>query len=662
MPKPDHSHSKYPQMRLGTRSCTECRRRKIRCIYPPHGNLCQQCEAHGTPCQKQEARRAAPPRNTRGSDGVLHERIENLERIVSQIYETRHVAFDAATSAQEMNSIEALKYLCPNADMGTNGHQTVDLDDADGQLDGPLLDLLNRSLSIEKAMQPRTRPIHPLKSVHAIQALQALKLCADDLNLVLRMTEKYWALWPILPPGFIQIIPSPLGLEIQSATNFINDSLQSESPEVVAKAFLWLALCIQQLPSNFDHYHHNLPCSRASLLQAYLKGAEELLGSPHDAQEDSTFLECLLLQAKLYINMGKPRKSWLAVRHAINLALLQGIQSTHGPDSEKMKLIWLQLWIFDQQLSMFMGLPHSIPDSHPSVSSISDDVLHQYLYCIGIISGHIGDRNLNIVKADWSDTLNIERELVHMREMMPVEWDLPNGVELSVADVWGKQIGKFYYYVLLMNTYLPYILQEYTHGETHTHSRTIALMASRKMIEHYHGLRHSTQGELLICDLMDFQVFSAAIVLVINVLSPTTERNIEQDMEDWSQISGLRQTLDRLSQAMTCSVAKQAADLLNYLYAAGHGTYRDEPYEAVIPYFGRVRISPPKNDMKSMSSTNTDPASAVNLVEFSAQSLSPQGPDTLGYYFGDSELSADWSMASDFDFNWDWNEVFTIPI
>ncbi|KAL4863276.1 hypothetical protein BDV12DRAFT_202240 [Aspergillus spectabilis] len=204
---------------------------------------------------------------------------------------------------------------------------------------------------------------------------------------------------------------------------------------------------------------------------------------------------------------------------------------------------------------------------------------------LGSLQGLIGERNLNIAALDYSALSKIENELINMREIMPIEWDLPVTDDLSLGEVFTRQIGKFYYNLLLKNAHFPYMLRVSPSGESYSYSRTTALDASRKMIEHYHGLRHSAQGELLICDLMDFQVFAAAIVIVINLLFTTTQSNDYQRKEDWALIQALSQTLHRQARAMTCTVAKQAAELLDYLNAAGHDLYtRDEPVVAVIPY------------------------------------------------------------------------------
>jgi hypothetical protein len=86
------------------------------------------------------------------------------------------------------------------------------------------------------------------------------------------------------------------------------------------------------------------------------------------------------------------------------------------------------------------------------------------------------------------------------------------------------------------------------------------------MVVTYENLRKSSEVALLICDLMDFQVFSAAIVLVIHLLSQDPNWDINENARDWDTVRGLTKTLKQLSEAKSCAVASQAADLLDYLF------------------------------------------------------------------------------------------------
>ncbi|PGH17666.1 hypothetical protein AJ79_01028 [Helicocarpus griseus UAMH5409] len=87
-PESYQSHSRR-KMRKGTKSCFECRRRKIRCTYDPERpNLCNECYTKGTACIDQEnAPISISGTGNRGGDQAysLRERVAILEETVNMI-------------------------------------------------------------------------------------------------------------------------------------------------------------------------------------------------------------------------------------------------------------------------------------------------------------------------------------------------------------------------------------------------------------------------------------------------------------------------------------------------------------------------------------------------------------------------------------------------
>lgn len=73
------------RMRLGTKSCAECRRRKVRCIFVPGQDRCDACLSHGSSCVPQEKQ---SPQDTidsgAGTEDVvaLKKRLDELETLM----------------------------------------------------------------------------------------------------------------------------------------------------------------------------------------------------------------------------------------------------------------------------------------------------------------------------------------------------------------------------------------------------------------------------------------------------------------------------------------------------------------------------------------------------------------------------------------------------
>ena len=68
------------RMRLGTKSCVECRRRKVRCIIDRGSRECRACLLHDVPCRSQQSATHHEP------DEPLRDRVLELEKFVKRAY------------------------------------------------------------------------------------------------------------------------------------------------------------------------------------------------------------------------------------------------------------------------------------------------------------------------------------------------------------------------------------------------------------------------------------------------------------------------------------------------------------------------------------------------------------------------------------------------
>ena len=76
------------KMRKGTRSCFECRRRKIRCIFSAdNASVCSECFARGSKCMGQEA--AEVDVSSLDNRKNLRERVAKLEALVDALSQDR---------------------------------------------------------------------------------------------------------------------------------------------------------------------------------------------------------------------------------------------------------------------------------------------------------------------------------------------------------------------------------------------------------------------------------------------------------------------------------------------------------------------------------------------------------------------------------------------
>lgn len=86
---PDPSSAHGPprkKMRKGTKSCLECRRRKIKCTFDVEGAaVCKECHARGSACVDQEHGHLQPSNPALDHTYSLRERMTHLEDVVREV-------------------------------------------------------------------------------------------------------------------------------------------------------------------------------------------------------------------------------------------------------------------------------------------------------------------------------------------------------------------------------------------------------------------------------------------------------------------------------------------------------------------------------------------------------------------------------------------------
>lgn len=117
----EHRDKRIRRVRKGTRSCWECKRRKIRCIFGDENDpTCKGCLDRGTSCVSQEFLDDAE-RSSSNNSGLGHRlcRVEELlEKLIAKVSSSN----DSFTPGDEEDSIRAsapsmgIDVIAPNAE------------------------------------------------------------------------------------------------------------------------------------------------------------------------------------------------------------------------------------------------------------------------------------------------------------------------------------------------------------------------------------------------------------------------------------------------------------------------------------------------------------------------------------------------------------------
>ncbi|OAA74019.1 Zn(2)-C6 fungal-type DNA-binding domain protein [Cordyceps fumosorosea ARSEF 2679] len=287
------------RMRLGTKSCAECRRRKVRCIVRPGQDRCDACRAHGSSCVPQEKQPrdddASPPTSW-GSDDVaaLKKRLDELEALMrglpgDMLSHSVHGA-EPAAGLTDGSTAAAVSDSPPSAgafqqqDSLTFPSLISTTQISPALQNSPLLGLFNASSIFDPVEFADDAP-PPLTP----SASSRLRRCLADFAPFLPRPERVAAFfaatqqhWPVWPPYFHgsgdadRLAPGQVPL----AERTFHGALVSGRPGQTAKAVLFLALCIQQTPK------HLLPLPpsvrQRDLVDTYAETARELLQLDED--------------------------------------------------------------------------------------------------------------------------------------------------------------------------------------------------------------------------------------------------------------------------------------------------------------------------------------------------------------------------------------------
>lgn len=766
-------------MRLGTKSCAECRRRKVRCVFPPNSSVCHGCELHQTPCRAQQPRPrdsgrpgqaqiqellgavpqfpAVSQAQLAADNAALRRRVAELEGLIGSICDalepgsedsastmasppttadinTRAIQViqnlksrgfllkEMTPSSQNYNSFgssnlaplpsdAAPSLLSPNSlDHESTSASSEYADKAASGVDAPLIHLFRDALLIrETEGELYDDPEDPSMVYLMKESISSFKPPlpdAETLHRILKDSQKFWAIWP--PYYFGPDMSNAMHTtSLDVAEAYISQIFNYSRGVEFCTALLFLTLCIQQLPRQWGHDIISPNISRQVLIDTYLRFANVLLSV--QGEESIDVVQCHVLLHKVLINMGRPLRAWIAIRHAISAATVIGLDRLGASASIQRKTLWAHTWYPERQLCMTLGFPSAVSPLSTKEEASMVKMMTPAQTVLGrscFIMGRVIERNLNSDSVSYATTVQLDQDMEELKRLFPREWSEPHRPNTSLEDIDREEVAKIFFYSTLKHVHLPYMLKARS-DRRYEHSRLSAMEACRDLIRVYLRLRGTRQSQLIQCELLDFTAFGTAITLILGILSRTAAEDgsscsLSDYAEDWQLLETLVGELKQTDEHLVCTVAKQGAEVLETLIAASFGTYVvQDDFTLVVPYFGRLRISQGKkqdnhvdnhvNTINAIANTNTSfngsinddgallnpntestlalsslpqkqvPGDAyympqlANTIEFSSNEFLNS---TLSDFDFQMDLSQDWCSIVDTGAQYDWNQMF----
>ena len=481
-----------------------------------------------------------------------------------------------------------------------------------GNENAPALSLFDNAVITRKEVPVTQSRAQYNKSRSLIAALLQLLPTPDDLEVILENSQEWWAIWRTMFPH----ITDRRCVTIKES---VSHSLRSEKPAEIAKIMLCIALSINQLPQDFDWKRVSMKENPADLMERYISTVDKLIVQDDEIAATVDGLECMILEAKYHINLGRPRRSWLLYHRAVAFAQLLGLhrlsmRRPKNPDTEyyRQLMVWTHLVMGDRYLSLVLGLPYSVAEAFVSSSIAEAAAVAQdsaageaYLARMAPLMTKLIDRNQSATTMPYSHTLNLDRELDELYSTTPKHWwtteRLPG---TTVEEHFDRLQAQFFHHHAKLLLHMPFMLRS-SADKLYQYSHTATLESSRQMIHYFDALRGAESVGPHICKLLDFQAFTAAMLLLLNICGYNShirgtapqQPDLEQDQED-SALIDRTITLLRIAAnepgGVVASQCAKALDMLGKVRSGGCDQAKKdaqkESCQIAIPYFGTITI------------------------------------------------------------------------
>ncbi|GKZ27415.1 hypothetical protein AbraIFM66951_004195 [Aspergillus brasiliensis] len=307
-------------------------------------------------------------------------------------------------------------------------------------------------------------------------------------------------------------------------------------PVRLASWLLTVTLMAEQLPPEHQSRsaRPNDGCDRKRWLSSAISEAVERNILSHDTLTGSIQgLSAFMWFIRLEMGRGNVYKAWVKLRHVITVAELLGLHNMtrvaqFGATTEAADQAYIskvQLWDLicatDRLLGMVLNLPpitRHHRQTHTNAVSIGGIVQHQrYLGRLTDISKKIPDLDyLNISERprteEYTFALDLFRELQVLASQTPPAWW--SGELHGAKSVDPSHLVQFLHHYIAMRIHLPLTLRQGP-GEESLSNCLSCVDACTSIIKLYQLLSPKLPPGLFLCEMLDLQVFAAAVALLL---------------------------------------------------------------------------------------------------------------------------------------------------
>ncbi|KAH7166440.1 hypothetical protein EDB81DRAFT_782277 [Dactylonectria macrodidyma] len=351
---PDNTVPRRP--RKGTRSCAECRRRKVACSWTSeHNATCRRCEERGTACIAQVY--SSPSTTTRRSSSN-RDRVARLEQQLARLTSAVHgLESDLGHGPKTTSSPAVVRGPVPEGSDPDSDAESHISDVLDIEPPTYLNSLFNNNLlSFDSRGAGSIEESRVLKALArfsdiARAALQPLIPSKEDVAAIAEHTNGWQEFVNIVVP--VKCI-SKVGAEILE--EYDDMKRPTVDPVDLAAWLLSLAITVEQMPREAmsPTSASKWPANASSFSKAVAEAVDRTVVSREIFSSNFKGVQATLLLLRLHHAQGHFMKAWLMLRRLLAISELLGLQ--YSTDASKTTL-WECLCAMDKFNSLCFAFP-----------------------------------------------------------------------------------------------------------------------------------------------------------------------------------------------------------------------------------------------------------------------------------------------------------------
>ncbi|KAM0701879.1 hypothetical protein Q7P35_010789 [Cladosporium inversicolor] len=550
------------RVRKGTRSCQECRNRKLKCTWPGDDSpICNNCAARSRPCIAQ----GSTLRTFETAPVTARERIRQVEDEVRSLWSvvrrletnaqggTTHGPSNPGSSyrtpqefeqhAEYSQTLRASSFPSegtrPTRDFAEDGDDDS-MDTAESELDGfelsashqpsHLRQLFNNDLLGSQNRDDTTwderdyrnaRPAVEMYLTIARRQLQRLLPSREDVTAIAGFTFSWMSIYTAMFPRIrMQTTAEEMLAQYDELCS------PTANPMSLANLLVSLALTIRQIPT--EEVRTLAPGLRnvSRFVDEVSETVDRTIASNDTLAATLDGIETSLLFTRLAMVSVDVRKMWIRLRRIISLAELIGLPraskslaTATTQHHRSAAALWESICVVDRLAGMMFNLPSATkayPISHKSVVS-ADGTVDVQAYIGRLTEIALSVQDLDSVptseQQDWdqlSKVFAIDEKLRSLNDMTPSAWWSPLTGQMT-----PERLVQYWSAYFTVRTHLRLALADNESGRFRLSYNT-CLNASQNMARRYIDLRPLLPSGFFACRITDFQILTAAVFLIFD--------------------------------------------------------------------------------------------------------------------------------------------------